>query len=470
MKDHLEKIYETLKYSLPRNKDSIENFAEKIVLYTLVYKILFDFNSVKNDTDDNYQFKKFINNKNFETINLIEIKSFFSQLVFYANFLSYDMKFLKTDFSKLLAYINENTDENLNSNLQPLLKDFLETNDFKELFIKSNFRELAIMFKEACEDFNLVVDSYIPYNHWYWKEASSDLGFLISNLLNIQKEDKLLDLSINNGSLAFQSNANYVAGFDMNSQNSSYSKFLFSLANIENNIDSYNDANIKEIFETKVDFVISDFTGNWEFDLDKFDFIKEPIIKRRANKIPADLLFFSRIPYLAKKMGLLIVPESLLFSNIRGSQNIREELLENKAIRAVISLPAGFYNFSSLKASIIVFNPCSNDNDNVLDRNNNILFIDLKNKGKKVRARTMLEKQTIKEIIEIYNNNKLIKGLSNLVSTDVVLKNNSILSVNTYMEIVEDECSSDELKYSMLIAFKNFENYKKITDKILSEL
>jgi type I restriction enzyme M protein len=84
-------------------------------------------------------------------------------------------------------------------------------------------------------------------------------------------------------------------------------------------------------------------------------------IKQNSNKaqpLQTELLFLERIIYMLKKDGkaAVIVPEGVLFNSGKVYKKLREILLKDCNLEAVISLPSGVFNpYTAVKTSILLF-------------------------------------------------------------------------------------------------------------------
>lgn len=91
-------------------------------------------------------------------------------------------------------------------------------------------------------------------------------------------------------------------------------------------------------------------------NLDRVYEIKDNQIK--AQPLQTELLFLERIIYMLKKEGraAVIVPEGLLFNSGKAYKKVREILLKDCDLEAIISLPSGVFNpYTGVKTSILLF-------------------------------------------------------------------------------------------------------------------
>ena len=117
------------------------------------------------------------------------------------------------------------------------------------------------------------------------------------------------------------------------------------------------------------------FTGS----LDKDD-IGETLKDLKTNK--TELLFVELILQLLAVGGkaAVIVPEGVLFGSTKAHKTLREKLVTENTLRAVISLPGGvFQPYTGVKTSILLFNKGGKTDE--------VWFYDVKNDGETLDAK-----------------------------------------------------------------------------------
>jgi type I restriction enzyme M protein len=80
--------------------------------------------------------------------------------------------------------------------------------------------------------------------------------------------------------------------------------------------------------------------------------------KKVKQTVQSEILFLERIVYLLENEGMaaVIVPEGVLFGSANAPKKIREILLKDCDLQAVISLPSGvFMPYTGVKTSILLF-------------------------------------------------------------------------------------------------------------------
>lgn len=146
--------------------------------------------------------------------------------------------------------------------------------------------------------------------------------------------------------------------------------------NISNLASGKLNANIKH---TKLESI--DFSGENSFGKDEFSYIlanppfaakvNSKTISKNLNRVytikdndkktqslQTELLFLERIIYMLKKDGkaIVIVPEGVLFNSGKAYRNMREILLKDCEIDAIVSMPSGVFNpYTAVKTSILLF-------------------------------------------------------------------------------------------------------------------
>lgn len=88
---------------------------------------------------------------------------------------------------------------------------------------------------------------------------------------------------------------------------------------------------------------------------------------KKTQTLQTELLFLERIVFMLKKDGraTVIVPEGVLFNSGKVYKKVREILLKDCSLDAVISLPSGVFNpYTAVKTSILIFTKKQFDSKN----------------------------------------------------------------------------------------------------------
>lgn len=160
-----------------------------------------------------------------------------------------------------------------------------------------------------------------------------------------------------------------------------------------------------------------------------------------APKSKADYAFLLHGFYHLKQTGTMaiVLPHGVLF---RGAAEgtIRETLLQNGSIYAVIGLPANMFYNTSIPTCIVVLKKHRKGRD--------VLFIDASNLYEKEKKQNVMNEEHIDKVLELYNNRKTVDKLAYLASYDDIKANDYNLNIPRYVDTSEEE---DEIDIKSLI-------------------
>lgn len=146
----------------------------------------------------------------------------------------------------------------------------------------------------------------------------------------------------------------------------------------------------------------------------------------------ADYAFLLHGFYHLKDTGTMgiVLPHGVLF---RGSSEgtIRETLLKNGRIYAVIGLPPGIFFSTPIPTCILV-----------LKKNNEsreVLFIDASKEFTKDKAKNILEEKHIEKIFGAYNERKDVEGFAHLATFEEIENNDFNLNIPRYVDSTPKE-------------------------------
>lgn len=124
----------------------------------------------------------------------------------------------------------------------------------------------------------------------------------------------------------------------------------------------------------------------------------------------------------------VVLPHGVLFR--KGSEGkIREALLKDDLLEAVIGLGDNIFYGASLAASILVFRKQKS-----LDKKNKVLFIDANDQVKVGRAQNYLENKHIDEIFEWYSSFNDVENYAHVANLDEIKENDFNLNIPLYVE------------------------------------
>lgn len=151
-----------------------------------------------------------------------------------------------------------------------------------------------------------------------------------------------------------------------------------------------------------------------------------------APKSKADYAFLLHGFYHLKASGTMaiVLPHGVLF---RGASEgtIRQKLLENGSIYAVIGLPANMFYNTSIPTCIVVLKKHRDGRD--------VLFIDASKQFVKDKKQNIMTEEHINHVIELYSNRKTVDKEAYLASYSDIEKNDFNLNIPRYVDSSEEE-------------------------------
>lgn len=155
-----------------------------------------------------------------------------------------------------------------------------------------------------------------------------------------------------------------------------------------------------------------------------------------APKSKADYAFLLHGFYHLKQTGTMaiVLPHGVLF---RGAAEgtIRETLLKNGSIYAVIGLPSNMFYNTSIPTCIVVLKKHRDGRD--------VLFIDASNLYEKEKKQNVMKEEHIDRVLELYNNRKSVEKEAYLASYEDIVKNDYNLNIPRYVDTSEEEPEID---------------------------
>lgn len=158
-------------------------------------------------------------------------------------------------------------------------------------------------------------------------------------------------------------------------------------------------------------------------------------------KDKGDFAFISHMVETAKaKSGrvAVIVPHGVLFRG--GAEGkIRQALIEENIIDAVIGLPAGLFQTTGIPVAILIMDR-SREKGAINEKKKDILFIEASKEFKPGKAKNSLSKENIEKIYNTYANRQEIDKFSRKVMPEEIKENDYNLNITRYVDtFVEEE-------------------------------
>jgi len=133
----------------------------------------------------------------------------------------------------------------------------------------------------------------------------------------------------------------------------------------------------------------------------------------------------------------VIVPHGVLFRG--GAEGrIRKALLEENIVDAVIGLPSGLFQTTSIPVAILIIDR-SREVGGINEKKKDILFIEASKEFTSAKARNLLEEKHADKIVDTYTDRKEIEKFSRLVQPDEIIENDYNLNITRYVDTFEEE-------------------------------
>lgn len=155
-----------------------------------------------------------------------------------------------------------------------------------------------------------------------------------------------------------------------------------------------------------------------------------------APKSKADYAFLLHGFYHLKQTGTMaiVLPHGVLFRG--GSEgSIREILLQNGSIYAVIGLPSNMFYNTSIPTCIIVLKKQRQGRD--------VLFVDASKLFVKEKKQNVMREEHIDHVLELYNNRRTVEKEAYLASYEDIVANDYNLNIPRYVDSTEEEPEID---------------------------
>ncbi|MXZ50552.1 MAG: type I restriction-modification system subunit M [Rhodobacteraceae bacterium] len=190
--------------------------------------------------------------------------------------------------------------------------------------------------------------------------------------------------------------------------------------------------------------------ANPPFSLDKWgaDEAEADIFNRFWRGVPpkskGDFAFISHmIEAAVEKEGrvAIVVPHGVLF---RGASEgrIREKLIKDNLLDAVIGLPGNLFPTTSIPVAIIVFDR-SREKGGAIEDRKDVLFIDASKEYQAGKNQNTLMDEHIEKILSTFEKREHIEKYSHLASYDELKENDFNLNIPRYVDTFEEEDEID---------------------------
>ena len=175
--------------------------------------------------------------------------------------------------------------------------------------------------------------------------------------------------------------------------------------------------------------------GHDEAGIDKYGRFKRGIPPKTKGDYAFILHMIETLNPKSGRMGV-VVPHGVLF---RGSSEgkIRQKLIDENLLDAVIGLPEKLFFGTGIPAAILIFKKEKVDD--------NVLFIDASNDFKPGKNQNVLSPENISKIVKTYRNGGNVEKYAYLASLKEIKENDYNLNIPRYVDTFEEEEEIDLL-------------------------
>jgi type I restriction enzyme M protein len=351
----------------------------------------------------------------------------------------------RSKLEKVFRNIDYNSEANLgqtkdrNRRLKHLLTDFAELDLRPSNLVGNDVIGDAYEFLIA----NFASDAGKKAGEFY---TSAGVSKLLAKLVEPKEGDRVADWAAGSGSLLLKvadeigSKNVSLYGQEVNGSTWALARMNMFLHDMDNATiewgDSLNNPKLREGDALmKFDIIVQ----NPPFSLDKWG--AEDAAADRYNRfhrgIPpkskGDYAFITNMIETLNEHGRggIILPHGVLF---RGSSEgkIRQQLIEENLLKAVVGLPANLFYGTGIPASILIF-------DKNKGKNTDVLFIDASNEFENGKNQNKLRETDIEKIYNTYHTWKTIEKYSYVASFDEIKENDFNLNIPRYVDTFEEE-------------------------------
>lgn len=157
-------------------------------------------------------------------------------------------------------------------------------------------------------------------------------------------------------------------------------------------------------------------------------------------KSKGDYAFISHMVEAAlEKEGRVsvVVPHGVLF-RAGAEGRIRQKLIEENLLDAVIGLPANLFQTTGIPVAILVFDR-SREKGGVNENRNDVLFIDASNEFESGKNQNALSEEHIKKIMDTYLAREDVEKYAHLATFEEIQENDFNLNIPRYVDTFEEE-------------------------------
>ena len=206
---------------------------------------------------------------------------------------------------------------------------------------------------------------------------------------------------------------------------------------------------------------------DWEYEAfkNKFGRLEGYDMPPEKNADYAFVLHIIKSMNVNGRVGI-VLPHGVLFRG--GAEGrIREQILKNDLIEAVIALPAKLFYGTGIPAAILILNKNKPEN-----KKNKVLIIDAENDFLEGKNQNSLQPQDINKIVKAYDNYSDIEKYARVVDIKEIVEKDYNLNISQYIDSSEQEEVIDVKKVwkGLSVLEKERDMINKKVDEFLKEL
>ena len=351
----------------------------------------------------------------------------------------------RTKLEKVFRNIDYNSEANLGQtkDRNRRLKNLLT--DFHELDLRPSNLEGNDVIGDAYEYLisNFASDAGKKAGEFY---TPSGVSNLLAKLVEPKEGDRICDPACGSGSLLLKvareigSKNVSLNGQEVNGSTWALARMNMFLHEMDNARVEWGDTiNSPKLTENDALMKFDVVVANPPFSLDKWgaDDASADRYNRFHRGIPpkskGDYAFITHMIETLNEHGRagVVLPHGVLF---RGSSEgkIREQLIKENLLKAVIGLPANLFFGTGIPAAIMIF-------DKNKGKNTDVLFIDASNEFDNAKNQNKLSDENISKIYTTYSNWEAIDKYSYVAKIEEILENDYNLNIPRYVDTFEQE-------------------------------
>ena len=198
------------------------------------------------------------------------------------------------------------------------------------------------------------------------------------------------------------------------------------------------------------------------------------IPNKKKESMAIYLCFIQHILYSLKEDGkaAIVVPTGFLTAQAGIEYKIREQIINNRWLRGVISMPSNIFANTGTNVSVLFIDKSNSVGD--------ILLMDASNLGKKTKVqknqKTVLSNEELEKIVNTFIDKVIIEDFSILVNYERIKNKNYSFSAGQYFDVKIDytELNEEEFTKVIMAHINNlnelFSEERKIENDIIESL